>query len=30
LQFERLLFWDGVANVSVQFPGTLPTDIIAN
>jgi len=29
-QFERHLFWDGVANISVQFPGTLPTDIIAN
>jgi hypothetical protein len=29
-QFERHLFWDGVSTISVQFPGTLPTDIIAN
>jgi hypothetical protein len=29
-QFERHLFWDGVANISVQFPATLPSDIIAN
>ena len=28
--FERHLFWDGVANISVQFPGTLVTDMINN
>jgi hypothetical protein len=27
---ERHLFWDGVANISVQFPGTLVTDMINN
>ena len=29
-QFERHLFWDGVANISVQFPGTLVTDMVNN
>lgn len=29
-QFERHLFWDGVANISVQFPGTLVTDLVNN
>ena len=29
-QFERHLFWDGVANISVQFPGTLVSDLINN
>lgn len=29
-QFERHLFWDGVANISVQTPATLTTDIIPN
>ena len=28
--FERHLFWDGVANISVQTPGTLVTDMINN
>lgn len=27
---ERHLFWDGVANISVQFPGTLVSDMINN
>ena len=30
IQFERHLFWDGVANISVQTPGTLVTDMINN
>lgn len=28
--FERHLFWDGVANISVQTPGTLVSDLINN
>ena len=28
--FERHLFWDGVANISVQSPGTLVSDMINN
>ena len=27
---ERHLFWDGVANISVQFPGSLVSDMINN
>jgi hypothetical protein len=27
---ERHLFWDGVANISVQSPGTLVSDMINN
>jgi hypothetical protein len=27
---ERHLFWDGVANISVQFPATLVSDMISN
>jgi hypothetical protein len=27
---ERHLFWDGVANISVQFPGSLVSDMLNN
>jgi len=29
-QLERHLFWDGAGNISVQFPGTITSDMINN